>query len=246
MSIEILENLSARAIPLYDNLFRELWIYFSKYGRSYGDNDLRCNLFGNYTSAALWTIAQLEIFTNFTTHSIIKNRFDKLSPSSFAQIMLQYDNINRKTFLVDIMSSTEHFIDGLSQVICKKHYNTYKDNIDAIVVELFNGDQVKVNELYALYLVRNTLHNNGFIKRKIKEFDLTLINDLTLEKKTFSFRNNSKITLSGWDNLYLLAKRLFETIVQIIETQKITNLPLIQHNSELESDTGVLYNNLIK
>lgn len=240
MSFTYLHEIPTKALLSYDVLLKEIWTYFVEYSNSYGGNDFRCSLFSTYITTVLWAIAQLEIFINRTPDLIINKRFNTLKASTLTQILLQYDTINRKTYVVDIMFSTEHFINALCQALLKKQFPTYKHSIDAIVTDLFGGNQDKINELYALYLIRNSIHNNGYINRKITEFDLTIENTL------FQFRNNSQITFSGWDNLYLFSKRLIETIIDIIEAQKVANIPLIPHNNMLEFDTGVLLNNTVR
>ena len=49
---------------------------------------------------------------------------------------------------------------------------------------------------------------------------------------------------AGWDNLYLLSKSLFQTIVELIEHPDMKNIPKITHTNLLEPQTGVLMHNL--
>lgn len=237
MSYINLQQTNRKIIPFYDSLLKETWKHFLNYDKIYGQEDYRSVYFGTLVSSILWTISQLEIFSNHIPNPIICNRFDNLEESSFAQILVQYDTINRKTFVFDTMALSEDFMNSICIEVFKKQFNTYKESIDEITKSIFSGGQDKLNILYSLYLVRNSLHNNGFIKRKIQEFDLTI------ETKTYSFRNNSQITFSGWDNLHILIQKLLETIVEIIENPIIKNITKIKHTNALDSDTGVLINN---
>lgn len=238
MSYVNLQQTTRVAIPMYDSLFRETWITFQKYYKEYGEEDYRSALFGTYVSTLLWTLVQLENFSNHVPDPIIRKRFDNLKPSSMGQALFQYDTINRQCYVMSTMALVEDFVNEVCKSCFKTTFRTYKLSLDEIVKSFFSNDQNKLLRLYSLYLVRNTLHNNGFIKVLGNDFDLVI------DGKTISFKKNQQFMFGGWDNLYLLSKSLFQIIVELIEHQDMRNIPKITHTNLLESQSGVIMNNL--
>lgn len=126
LSLVNLDKLNKVVIPSYDLFFREIWNHFSKYYQGYGEDDYRSIFFGTYVESLLWTIYQLENFSNNAPNLSIRPRFTSLKESSRVQILAQFDTINRKTFVMDTMSLVEDFLNSICIEIFGKQFRDYK------------------------------------------------------------------------------------------------------------------------
>ena len=236
MEIVSIQQLNRDAIPSYDSLFQDVWNNFVKYDSKYGKDDYRSIFYGTYSETLLWALVQLEIFSNHIPKPIIKNRFDNLKPSSLAQVLLQYDTINRQAFVVVTMALVEDFINAICQELFRISFTNYSKAIENLCNKIFPNDLTKFHGLYSLYLIRNSLHNNGSVKILKNDFDLHL------EGRKYEFRRGQQITFAGWDNLPIIVRHLLNIITEIIENKNIQSIPKIKHTNALESDTGALLN----
>ncbi len=220
-----LEKITRNAIPLYDLLSEWSWKKFELYDKRYSNQDYRCAFFGTFCEIVLWILVQLENFSNHNPDLIIQKRFSKLQDSSRAQILLQIDNINRQSFVTAIMFLIEDFINQILLALGRKPEIPYKNNIKTITKLLFEGSFQKFNILYSPYLIRNSLHNNGYIKILNDEFDLEI------GEKTYQFKKDIQITFAGWDNLFILTDEILKIIIEIIENKNIESIYVTTRNT---------------
>ncbi len=133
MSYVNLQEITRVAISMYDSLFRETWINFQKYFSEYGEEDYRSALFGTHVSTLLWSIIQLENFSNHVPDPIIRKRFNNLKPSSMAQALFQYDTVNRQCYTMSTMTIVEDFVNEVCKSYFKTTFCNYKLSLEEIV-----------------------------------------------------------------------------------------------------------------
>ena len=223
MTFISLQETNRITIPFCETLLQEVWKKSVYYYSIYGEEDYRYSFFATYSATLLWALVQLENFSNHNPDSIIKNRFDTLKKSSLAQLLLQYDTINRQSFVVVTMALVEDFINSVCQEVFSKTYPNYSQNIKKLCDKIFPENQYKFHVLYSLYLIRNSLHNNGYIKILNQGFDLQI------GAKKYVFQKGQQITFSGWNNLLIITKELLNIIIQIIENKDIKLIKKIEH-----------------
>ena len=236
MSVTSLENTNRVAIPCYDDLFRKVFNTFNIHAKIYGKEDYRCVFYGTYCETLLWTLVQLENLSNHNPKPIISKRFKNLTPSSRAQILLQYDTINRQAFVSVTMAQVEDFINALCQELFGKSFTYYAISIKKLCNKIFPQKPSKYYSLYALYLIRNSMHNNGYIKILKDDFDLQIGSTI------YKFRKGEQISFAGWDNICIITGELLNIINETIENKNIHSISRINHTHVYESDTGVLLN----
>ena len=75
------------------------WIKAGEYKKIYGDDDLRGEFFVLFSEVVLWLVIQLDNFDEGYPQQKVHNYFTKLQDSSKVQLMLQFDTINRQSFI---------------------------------------------------------------------------------------------------------------------------------------------------
>lgn len=130
MELVNLHDLTRQAIPMYDKLFRTTYQFAMNYGKQYSIHDYRYNYFIILSELILWTIIQLEIFSNHNPDLIIERRFEKLTEKSKHQILLQLDTFNRQNFINSAMFISDDFINSVLSKLTKT--SNYKNNIDLL------------------------------------------------------------------------------------------------------------------
>jgi hypothetical protein len=228
LSIGSLQELTRNATPFCETLFRQVWQDFIKFGKKYGNDDYRSVFFGTYCETLLWTLVQLENFSNHNPDPIIKKRFAVLKRSSLAQILLQYDTINRQSFTVVTMALVEDFINAICEELFGKTFPKYSISIQRLCDRIFPASQDKFNRLYSLYLVRNTLHNNGFLKILKNDFNLQI------GSRLYQFRKGQQLTFTGWQDLFIITGDLISVITELIENPNILGISKIKHTNALD------------
>jgi hypothetical protein len=221
MDIASLEYLANKSKEDFIVMLKKVWTKGKEYRRDYGDNDFRVDFFIVFSELVLWTIAQLENFHELYPHNKI-DKYMQLKRSSKAQLLSQFDTINRCAFILEAMFCVEHFI---SAIACSLNINSgggYKSTIDNLCNKLFGSDNSKSNILYAPYLLRNSLHNNGYIRILKEDFEISV------GVKKYAFKKNEQITCGGWDNLCILVNLLLDTLMEIIDHDQVKKLGIFR------------------
>lgn len=230
MELVNLHEIKWKAILPYDKLFRTAYQFAFNYQKQYTTDDYRYNYFVVISELILWTIVQLENFSNHNPDKIIESRFENLTevkrPNS-----LQMDTFNRQNFINSAMFISDDFIKSVLLTLTTPSH--YKSNVEYIKVNIFENNYEKFKILYTPYLIRNALHNNGY-HRLETEFDLDI------DDKQFSFKKDKQIDFAGWSNLCIIMNEYLQVIVEMIENNKIKNIKKIEHTFLSEEDTQIL------
>ncbi len=220
---------ASNAISELLNLRRIVWENGMKYKNMYTQKDLRSDFFINISMLLTKTIIDID---NFDVTREKLNILMKLIPSGEANFLLQIDTINRRCFITEFMFNIEFFLNslilGLQPSAKPIDYKLIIDEFNKLIL----CDDNKRNILYAPYLIRNSIHNNGHLLRLKNEFSLNLKNN------TYKFKIGL-LEYTGWDNLIILIEEVMPILVEIIESNEIKNIIFIPSPFENESKTGV-------
>jgi hypothetical protein len=233
-----LEYVAIQAKNSFIELHKKVWANGLKYKKIYGNDDIRGDFYIVFSELLLWLIIQLENFHEKYPQQKIGN-YMSLEKRSRTQMILQFDTINRQSFITIAMFNIEIFIVALATGLkLKPRSNNYKDTVESLSENLFPLEAKETFRLlYSPYLIRNSLHNNGYIKQLKEDFEISI------GGKKFIFKKDTKVTLGGWDNLYILIDGLLDILIQIMEHDKLKSVNKILHNNETELDTQVRYPN---
>jgi len=87
-------------------------------------------------------------------------------------------------------------------------------------------DEQKHKVLNSTYLIRNSLHNNGYAYHDFK---------ITLRGKSYNFIKGKRIDLSGWDNLFIFFDELIYLLIKIARNTKVKDISLVPTTNIQES-----------
>lgn len=239
MSISYLQKTNRDVISSYETLFIQVWNGFTKYDKKYGNQDYRSVFFGTYCETLLWALVQLENFSNLNPQPIISKRFENLTVPGMTVLLLQYDTINRQAFAGVTTALVEDFINALCQELFSESFTNYSKSIKKLCDKIFPENSEKFYKLYSLYLIRNSLHNNGYIKILKNDYDLKI------GKRIYKFRKGQQIQFAGWDNIFIITKELLNVIVEVVENKYVQCLPKVKHKNVLISSTDARVNQQI-
>ena len=154
-----------------------------------------------------------------------------LVPSGEANFLYQIDTLNKRFFITETMFNVEFLLSLILQQIQPHQKNkTYKDIIDDLN-NLILKDNDKRNILYAPYLIRNSFHNNGHIRRLAKEFTIKL------NEREYQFKKG-QTTFAGWNDIIIFINGILSILIEIIESYKVKDRGFIASLFEDERTTG--------
>lgn len=224
MSIKDIDSIAKEAHRKLRDFSGETWNKHIDYINLYPIQDYRTSYWKNISTMIFWTVIQLENFYERNIHKKISHYFPKESSVNITnqrQIILQFDRINKQSYITGMMSKTETF---LATIASELKINTksfgYKSLVYALSNELFNSPK-DGDYLYAPYIIRNSLHNNGI--------NLTSNLEITIKGKKFRFEKDKKIINSSWMDLILLSNKLLQTVQKILDCQKVVEIRYIPH-----------------
>ncbi len=210
-------------------LRKTIWENGKKYLKTYTQKDLRSDFFINLSMLLTKTIIDID---NFDVTRKKLNILMNLIPSGEANFLIQLDTINRRCFIIELMFNVDFFLNSL--MLCLQPSGKPRDY--KLIIDEFNKlilrEDNKRNILYAPYLIRNSIHNNGHLLRLKDEFSLNLKNN------TYKFKIGL-VKYAGWDNLIIFIEEMIPILVEIIESNEIKEIKFIPSPFENESNTGV-------
>lgn len=226
------ELIAHASISLLDSLCKLILSTGLTYATKYSQKDLRSDFFINQSMVVIKAVIDIK---NFEITRKKLNEYMTLVPSGEANILFQFDTINRRCFITETMFNVEFFLytilSSLNSTTSKKTPTNYNEIIKDINTLILN-DKNKEHVLYAPYLMRNSLHNNGHIVKLGEEFDLPI------ENKEFHFKKGL-LNYAGWGDIVLFIKEMVPVLIEIIESSKVADIKLIPSPFEDEEKTGL-------
>ena len=171
--------------------------------------------------------------TNFLDVEITRKKFNnmKLVPSGEANLLYQIDTINRRCFITEFMFNVEFFLHSiLSKIQQFEKIKLYKEIIDDLNKRILKDDN-KRNILYAPYLIRNSIHNNGQILKLNEEFIIKS------KYKDYPFKKGL-VTFVGWWDIVIFIEEMLSVLVELIESDKVKDIKFMISPYENEKTTG--------
>ena len=206
------------------NLFEKSLTEAGKFCKRYSKDDARCDFFKVYSELNLWLLVQLDDFLEALSPISTKiSKYLRLTDNDRVQFLLQYDTINRASYVTHAMFEVEYFLRSMMESLGMQPKGGYfgftKDLLSFIKI----NDPQKHKILNAPAQLRNSLHNSGYSKHDF---------EITLQGRLYKFVKGKKVDFAGWDNLYIMFDELLDFLIEIIENPKVKQVKLIPHASD--------------
>ena len=224
ISIQIIDG-AKEMIPLTIKLNTKINLLRDFFGTlKLSPDDERNQLLGSLSQITGWLNTQLIIYTNYfkTPDSPIPQKIRKENPSmskkQLQEIVLNFDKINRMSYLTHFMFRVEVFLKRLAEILLSPSPNYgYKNLVKHVLKELGMGgqDSERFRILYFPAIVRNSLHMDGSYTEKNIQGKINNI--------PFRFTKGKRVRYASWRNLYFFCDKILYVIEEIMKHEKVGN-----------------------
>lgn len=164
-----------------------------------------------------WLVVQLDDFAALLDRAdpkLVRDMGAGLSDADRSTLLLQFDTINRATYLTKFMFDVEHLVTSLIVGVGEKPKTQYGALCRQLVRSLGMDPQPSLDALLLPAYVRNSLHNNGFASQGF---------DFEINGTPYAVPEGEQIRFAGWNNLRLMVEALSEALLLILEREKLAS-----------------------
>lgn len=198
-------------------------------------DDQRNQILGSLSYMIAWAVIQLDFFHQFARKESdliptwIKQYNPSITKEQIEDFLYNYDNMNRRSFLVNFLFQIEVFLKELNKLLPNPTNDQgYKFLVKYVVKELKlnNPDNETYRILYFPAMVRNAMHMNAI---HTKTDDNGKIDGIL-----FRFKKNELIHYSSWYHTYFFCDKIIGIIDEILKLDylKDKSMPVLHSISK--------------
>jgi len=223
MSKVSLGDIALDANKNFRNLFTKSWQQVTKYSKLYSDNDARCDFFIIFTELNMWLLIQLDNF--YEIQKLTNNHISKymnLNSNDRTQFVLEYDTINKSSYLLLAMFEVEVFLKDIARSMGFSDKGNFSEFSKNFLQKISYWDQYRFDVLNTPAQIRNSLHNGGYPTKNFQS---------TIRNRNYKLVSGKAIDVFSWEDIYTLLDELIDVLVDIIDNTQVANAIAISHKS---------------